>query len=171
MAEQTSGSEEKPQRLYFKSYLQVIRNSVGSNMFRNFYVKTTERSEFDALDDGYNSCAFYVSAILVIFKKMSDFHGTVDRTIEDLKKSGWQEANEPEPGDVLVWEPKQFPEGRVKHIGFYVGDGKAVSTSITAKTPQKHEQNFGEEKRQIKQIFRMDNWEDDIRIIGSGGLR
>jgi hypothetical protein len=151
--------EENPVRLYFKSYLKVIHNSVGSNLFRNFYVKTPEQGEFDAFGDGYNSCAFFVSSILVIFKKLSDFHGTVDNTIEDLKKTGWQEVNEPEPGDVLVWEPMKFPEGMVSHIGFYVGDGKAVSTSIKTKTPIEHDQNFGEQQRKITQIFRT-TWDD-----------
>ncbi len=155
--------EEKPQRLYFKSYLQIIRNSVNSDMFRNFYVKTSERGEFDALDDGYNSCAFYVSAILVILKKLSGFHGTVDSTVEDLKKSGWQLVNNPQPGDVLVWEPRQFPEGMISHIGFYVGKGKAVSTSMRTKKPVEHEQNFGEDNRKITQIYRMENWEDDAQ--------
>jgi hypothetical protein len=40
-------------------------------MFRNFYVRTDSGGEFDALDDGYNSCAFYVSSILAIFNKLS----------------------------------------------------------------------------------------------------
>lgn len=153
-------SDEKPQRLYFKSYIQVIKNSPDSNIFRNFYVKASDRGEFDALADGYNSCAFHVSSILVIFKKLTDFHGTVSNTIEDLRQSGWQEVSEPHPGDVLVWEPKQFPEGRVSHIGFYIGRGRAISTSIKTKTPAEHEMNFGEDKRKITQIFRMDNWDD-----------
>src|SRR3989304_622296 len=97
-------SEEKPERLYFKSYLQLIRNSVGSKMFRNFYVKTSDRGQFDALDDGENSCAFYVSSILTIFKKISGIHGRVSSVVNDMKKSGWAEVNSPQAGDVLVWE-------------------------------------------------------------------
>ncbi len=155
--------EEKPERLYFKSYLKVIKNSIGSNMFRNFYVQTQSRGEFDALGDGYDSCAFFVSAVLVIFKKLADFHGIVDSTIEDLKKSGWQEVDEPKPGDVLVWEPKEFPEGPSMHIGFYIGDSKAISSSIKTKTPVEHEMNFGEGKRKIINIFRIENWEDDTQ--------
>lgn len=132
-------------------------------MFRNFYVRTEERGEFDALDDGYNSCAFFVSSVLYVFKKLSDFHGTVSSTVEDLKKCGWQEVEKPQPGDVLVWEPKKFPEGVVSHIGFYIGDGKAVSTSMKTKTPVVHDQNFGDTNRKITNIFRMVNWEDDAQ--------
>lgn len=152
-------NQEKPERLYFESYLRLIKNSVGSNLFRNFYVRTPSRGKFDALGDGYDSCAFFVSSILVIFKKLSDFHGTVDQTIEDLQKSGWREVSNPRPGDVLVWEPKKFPEGMVSHVGFYIGDGRAISTSINTKTPIEHEKNFDEAKRKITKIFRAD-WEN-----------
>ena len=152
-------AEEKPRRLYYKSYLKLIENSVGSNLFRNFYVKTSKKGEFDAFDDGYNSCAFYVSSILYLCKKLSDFHGTVVNTVEDLKKSGWRKVSEPKPGDVLVWEPQQFPAGMVSHIGFYIGDGRVISTSIKTKTPVRHEQNFGRQQRKITEIWRV-NWHD-----------
>jgi len=161
MTKQTSPSEEKPERLYFETYLQVVRNSVGSNIFRNFYVRTNSRGEFDALDDGYNSCAFYVSAVLVIFRKLDGMHGTVASTKKDLLDSGWQEItdlNDLQPGDVLVWEPMQFDDGLKEHIGFYMGDGKAVSTSWTTKTPVEHDKNFGAANRKITQVFRMSDW-------------
>jgi hypothetical protein len=154
-------SEEKPKRLYFKSYLRVIRNSVGSNMFRNFYVTTPERGEFDAFDDGENSCAFFVSAILVIFQKLSGFHGIVRSTVQDLKTSGWQEVEKPEPGDVLVWEARQFDDGLKEHIGFYIGEGRAVSTSWTKRTPIEHDLYFGEDNRKITIVLRMENWDND----------
>ena len=155
-----NNSEEKPQRLYFKSYLKLVRNPIGSNTFRNFYVRTSQKGEFDALDDGENSCAFYVSAILVIFGKASSMHGTVASTIKDLEKSGWQEVDKPEPGDVLVWEPQKFGEIWQKHIGFYVGKNRAVSTSWKKKTVVEHDQNFGNDKRKIEHIFRMKSWDD-----------
>lgn len=151
-------AEEKPVRLYFKSYLQAIRNSVGSNMFRNFYVRTPERGEFDAFNDGDNSCAFFVSSVLVIFKKLNDFHGIVDSVVADLRQSGWQEVQEPKPGDVLVWEAVPFDDGLKQHIGFYVGNGRAVSTSWIKKTPVEHDMHFGLTKRKITHIFRMSDW-------------
>lgn len=151
-------AEEKPQRLYFKSYLQFIRNSVGSNMFRNFYVKTSSKGEFDAFGDGDNSCAFYVSSVLLIFKKISSMHGLVSNTIEDMKKSGWTLVDDPQPGDVLVWEAEQYADGLHEHIGFYIGDNRAISTSVKAKTPLQHDMNFGESNRQITHIFRAPQW-------------
>lgn len=149
---------EKPKRDYFKTYLQLIRNSVGSEMFRNFYVSTADRGEFDALDDGENSCAFYVSSVLVLFKKASGVHGTVQSTLEDINNSGWQEASEPKPGDILVWEARDFSDGPKRHIGFYVGDNRAISTSRSAKKVAEHDMNF-DDNRKIEQIFRMNSWD------------
>jgi hypothetical protein len=149
---------EKPERLEFQTYLQMIRNSVGSGMFRNYYVRSREKGEFDALGDGENSCAFYVSAVLLIFKKLSGAHGTVASTIKDLENSGWQAVKNPRPGDVVVWEAMDFPDGRYEHIGFYIADGRAVSTSWTEKVVVEHDLNFGETKRPIKQIYRMNDW-------------
>lgn len=153
--------EEKPRRLCFKTYLQVIRNSVGSKMFRNFYVETTKRGEFDALDDGENSCAFYVSSVLVIFKKISGVHGLVSRVVDDMKVSGWTAVDEPQVGDVLVWEAEEHHDGWHEHIGFYIGKNRAISTSSSAKTPIEHDVKFGDANRKISQIFRMDKWDDN----------
>ena len=153
-----SDMPEKPKRLYFKSYLQIIRNSVGSKMFRNFYVETTERGEFDALADGVFSCAFYVSSILVLFNKMGSVHATVQSTVADLQESGWQEVAEPRAGDVLVWEAIEFDDGPNEHIGFCIGNGCAISTSLAKRTPVEHSQDF-DGQRKIEQIYRMGDWE------------
>lgn len=149
----------KFQRLNFKTYLQVIHNSIGSNMFRNFYVKSVSKVEFDALGDGDNSCAFYVSSILVIFKQLNRIHGTIESTIKDLHESGWIEVNRSKPGDILIWESQQFSDGVKEHMGFSIGNGKAVSTSAKQKTPVEHDQHFGNTKRNIIHIFRASNWD------------
>lgn len=156
-------NEEKPKRLYFKTYLQMIRNSVGTEMFRNWYVKTPKEGEFDAMKDGENSCAFYASGLLKIFGKVSSTHGRVESLVKDLENSGWRRAEEPKTGDVLLWEPQKFGDVWQKHIGFYVGDDKAISTSWTQKKVIEHEKNFGEQNRKIIQIFRMNNWEEKLK--------
>lgn len=136
----------------------MVHNAVGSNLFRNFYVTSADKGEFDSLDDGENSCAFFVSSILVIFKKLKNVHGTVESAIKDLEDSGWTEVEQPKAGDVLVWEALQFDDGLKQHIGFSIGDGKAVSTSWVDKTPVEHDERFGETKRKIIHIYRMTNW-------------
>jgi hypothetical protein len=150
---------QKTIRLNFKSYMQLINNSVGAHLFRNFYVKTDEKGEFDALDNGNYSCAFFVSSILVIFKKLCSFHGTVEATVKDLNESGWIEVSEPQPGDILVWEAILLPNGLREHIGFSLGNSRAISTTIKKKTPVEHDEHYGKTNRKITHIYRMPNWE------------
>ncbi len=149
---------EKPERLYFKTYIAMLHNSVGSKMFNNFYVRTSADGEFDAMEGGSNACAFYVSSILTIFSKISGVHGTVNSLINDLQASGWQIESKPRAGDVLVWEAADFCDGRYQHTGFYLGDERAVSTSYRNREVADHDWHFGDENRQIEQIFRMKDW-------------
>jgi hypothetical protein len=153
------GDIHKPERLYAKTLLQMIRNSVGTAMFKSFYIRTPERGEFDALGGGDNSCAFYVSSVLVIFKLIGSAHATVDSLIMDLERSGWrvvepQENAEPRPCDVIVWEAVDAPDGRYEHVGFYIGNRRAISTSYASKVVAEHDLHFGDMQRPIKQIFR-----------------
>lgn len=130
-------------------------------MFRNWYVRTADGEEIDAMRDGEDSCAFYVSGLLRMLDKVVSIHGTIASTVKDLEDSGWQVVNESKPGDVLVWEEQRFGDRTQRHIGFYVGGNKAVSTSWTQKVVIEHDKNFGEQNRQIEQIFRMENWDED----------
>jgi hypothetical protein len=153
--------DQKPRRLYFKTYIQMVRNSVGSAMFKNWYVYSPERGEFDAMKDGEDSCAFYVSGLLKIFNKVTSIHGLVSSVAKDLEESGWQKVNKPKEGDVLIWEPLEYNGRMQNHIGFYIGNGKAVSTSWIKKNVVEHEQNFGGQQRKIEQIFRMESWDEN----------
>ncbi len=151
---------EKPKRLYFKTYLQLIRNSVGTEMFRNFYIQLADGSEIDALSDGSNSCAFYVSSVLTLFGKHSGVHGTVKSTVADLGHSNWRpvEKQAMQAGDVIVWEPAEIEGEWYEHIGFYLGDNRAASTSWTEKRVVEHDAYF-DGARDIGQVFRQDTWE------------
>ncbi|HSX35305.1 MAG TPA: hypothetical protein VLH84_00020 [Patescibacteria group bacterium] len=140
--------------------MQLIRNSVGTNTYRNFYVRTEGQGEFDSLRDGVDSCAFFVSAVLVLFRKLEGVHGTVARTVQDLERSGWVEVSEPTPGDVLVWEAgPPSSENPKEHIGFYIDEGKAISNSSTKRTPIEHDIHFGDENRKITKILRTTTWD------------
>lgn len=135
----------------------MVYGSVGTNMFRHMIaMRDLGHKEIDVLDDGYNACAFYVSSILKVFSKISNFHATVDRVVEDLKESGWQIVDRPQAGDIIVWEAQKFDDGWHKHIGFYIGDGRAISNSWTKKVPIEHDLYFGEKTRQIEEILRTD---------------
>lgn len=141
----------------FDTYISVIKNSVGTKMFRNFFVVENGKKK-DAMKNGVLSCAYFVSFILCALGFIKRIHGTVDSAVKDLKESGWAEIKAPKVGSVLVWEEKDFGDGDThKHIGFYIGDNKAISNSFKFKTPIKHHYTFGtvkgKPKRKIEAIF------------------
>ncbi len=103
--------------------------------------------------NGELSCAFYVSSILALFKFIKEAHATVDSTIKDLKRTGWKVIKRPKIGSVLVWEKGNFRNNDIhKHIGFYIGNAKAVSNSEKFGYPIRHNWNF-ETKRKVDLIL------------------
>lgn len=124
------------------TYLSVIKNSVGSKMFRNFYAKVNGKRT-DIMKNGELSCAFYVSSILALFEFIKEVHGTVASTVKDLKQSGWREIKRPKIGSILVWESMDFgKDGIHKHIGFYIGNNNAISNSEKFRYPKTHHWTF-----------------------------
>ncbi len=147
----------KPKILLFDSYIQAIKNSVGSNLFRNLYLEIAGK-KIDVLEDGNLSCAKFVSSILYMHKLINDMHTTVAGTIADLGKDGWFEIKKPRPGAILVWETKQFRGGNPhKHLGFYINNDQAISNRYDKRHPLKHHWTFGIKNdqpiRKIEQIF------------------
>lgn len=138
--------------LFFDTYLAVIKNSVGSKLFRNFYAKV-DGKKTDIMHNGELSCAFYVSSVLALFKFIKEIHGTVDSTVKDLKESGWRKIDKPKVGSILVWEKIDFGNGDIhKHIGFFVGRNKAVSNSYKLNYPVVHSWSFNA-KRKVDMIL------------------
>ncbi|MFZ6015621.1 MAG: hypothetical protein ACOYUZ_04700 [Patescibacteria group bacterium] len=141
------------------SYLAMIKNSVGSKAYRNFYGAVDGKCR-DLVQGGNLSCAFFVSGILNFFDLINDPHLTVAGLIKDLEKSGWKKVRKPKEGDVLIWEPVDFTGDGVKHahVGFYLGNEKAVSNSWKSGTPIKHHCTFGvkagKPKRRITAMYR-----------------
>lgn len=121
-----------------KSYLVLIKNSIGTKIFKNRYFMINGKSK-DILENGFLSCAFYVSSILYLNGLISTIHCTVDGTVKDMQKSGWQKIKKPVIGSVLVWEKGK--DGH-NHIGFYIGKNLAVSNSSTKKVPTKHNLHY-----------------------------
>ena len=125
----------------FDTYLAMIENSVGSSIFKNLYIDRDGKKE-DATKDGWFSCAFYVSSILVICKYIKEIHATVSSTVKDLKNSGWNEISEPVLGSIVVWKPGANTNGHY-HLGFYIGDNMVISNDSLKKVPTKHDWLFG----------------------------
>jgi hypothetical protein len=123
----------------FDTYLAFIKNSVGSLLFRNLYANVDDKKT-DITENGNLSCAVFVSSILFLFKLINDTHANVGSTIKDLLNSNWIEIKEPKLGCVLVWEEKDFGTGgQHKHIGFFIGEEKAVSNNSQYGYPTEHD--------------------------------
>lgn len=142
-----------------KSYLKAIENSVGTNIFRNFYVKNKAGRAEDILKNGRLSCAVHTSSILYLYGFISSSHATVEGLIKDMKKNGWKKIGKPSPGDVLIWEKKMLNGSENLHSGFYIGNKKAISNDWQKKRPQKHHWTYGTDKnnepiRRVISIYR-----------------
>ena len=139
--------KDKIKPLLFDTYLSVVKNSIGSNLFRNFYAEV-QGKQLDIMRNGELSCAFFVSSILALFKFIKEVHGTVDSTIKDLRDSGWNEITNPEVGSILIWEKVDFGDNDVhKHIGFYIGNDEAISNSFKLGHPVSHNWSFNDTRR------------------------
>lgn len=127
-----------------ESYLAMIRNSVGTNLFRNLYALVDGEKQ-DILKDGNLSCSFFVSSILHQFNLVALPHATVAGLERDMKSSGWQTTDTPKQGDIVVWEPiLQYSDDKEHaHVGFFIGNNDAISNSDQKKVPIKHHVTFG----------------------------
>ena len=143
--------------ILFDTYIAVIKNSVGSKIFRNSYAKVNGKKK-DILKNGEVSCAFFVSSILALFPLFGLIkyppHGTVDGTVRDLEQSGWKKIKKPKIGSIIVWEKIDFGDKDFhKHIGFYIGNNKAISNSSKWKYPTIHRWTYGiKENRPVRKI-------------------
>jgi hypothetical protein len=132
----------------FESYLAMVKNSVGSKMFKNFYAEYDGLKK-DGLNNGELSCAFFVSSVLTIWGSIDKPHATVTGVKEALGNAGWQLVDKPEMGDVLVWEAASFTGSKEtnEHIGFYIGDNKAISTNYKTGEVLEHDWLFKDSRR------------------------
>ena len=138
------------------TYWAVIKNGIGSKMFRNLYAKVNGKKT-DVTENGNSSCAFYVSSILFLFKSIKEIHATVNGTARDLEESGWTKIKKPKVGCVLVWKEMDFGNGKPhKHIGFYIGKNKAISNNYKLGYPTRHDWRF----RKVESIL----WNPNLKI-------
>lgn len=143
------------------SYLAAVRDSVGSRLFRHLYATDEHGSRVDILQNGRLSCAYFVAFILYHFQLIQTPHATVVSTVKDMEEHGWSVVKTPEAGDVLVWEPSDIhAEGEMhEHIGFYVGEERAISNSSTTGEIVEHDWTYGTDNegnpnRRITKILR-----------------
>lgn len=140
----------KIQLLLKESYLAMIKNSVGSKMFKTRYGKINNKKKDLVKSGSYRvSCAFFVSNILLFFKLIREPHLTVDGVEWDLKQSGWKKVKKIKTGSVIIWEKAKQGNTWNRHIGFFVGNNKAVSTHYKTGLPYMHNYN----NRKVESIW------------------
>ena len=138
--------------LHKDTYLAMIRGSVGSNTYRHLYAEI-DGTKTDITRDGDLSCNFFVSGILWHFRLLEEGpHANTTGFLRDLEKSGWYKTDEPQEGDIVLWEKKLGKSGELHpHTGFYVGQGSVVTNSDGARTPVEADLSFGD--RAIEAIY------------------
>jgi hypothetical protein len=141
--------------LFKKNYLAMIRNAVRGELylFRNLYASVDD-VEQDILQEGQVSCATFVSSLLYFQNSIFEYagkprwinfnHATVVSTEKDMEKCGWYCIDELREGAVIAWEPIKFEhDGVHSHIGFYVGNHRAVSNmSNESGIPREHDATY-----------------------------
>jgi|TARA_Y100000294_G_scaffold175446_1_gene195540 hypothetical protein len=136
--------------LTYQNYLSMIKASQGSKMFRRVYVLDNHKKR-DILKGGQLSCAYYVSCILKIFNLISDLHTTVDGAVKDILENKWELTEKLVSGNILVWEDKESLNGEIhSHLGFYLGQDKAISNSGNKRAPIIHHYTYNQERKIIK---------------------
>ena len=147
--------------LYKESYLKMIENSVDSKLFNSIMVNEGGRV-YDLFGDGEFSCAYFVSGILTLSGLIPKVRATVKNLRAELiENENFVQVDEEQiqPGDIIFWSEFEFPDGsRNSHVGFYIEDGLAVSTSyLNKKVIQHHYKKFGQndEERKIELVLRI----------------
>lgn len=145
--------------------MSSIKNSVGAGTFKNVWC-LVDGEKKDVAENGRISCAVFVSAILLMAGLIAKSHATVSSTIKDLLSSGWKELELKNivPGAIILWEAKEQAGTVNKHLGFYIGNKKAISNSYKVGSPQIHDWQYTDNGgRKIEKIFwhdRLGNLED-----------
>ncbi|MFN4181481.1 MAG: hypothetical protein ACK4FA_02185 [Candidatus Paceibacteria bacterium] len=123
-------------KIFKKNFLTIIRNSIGTNMFRNFYYK----DRGDVLKNGDLSCAFYVLTILLIFGFVDRVYFRVIDLVATIEGGGWYETESKRlrKGCIVVWNPVNQGGNGHFHIGFYMGNGIAISNRSSLGVPGEH---------------------------------
>lgn len=138
----------------YNSYIKMVKNAVGTKMFRNLYLENEDR-RIDIAKNGKLSCAFFVSNVLLIWGLISEGHANVSSTIKDMLKNGWKKVpkNKAKPGDIIVWDKKLASNGLWHyHNGFYIGNKKAISNDSEKAMPVIHSWDYNG-KRKIIAIY------------------
>lgn len=147
-----------------ETYLAHIRGSLGSKSYRHWYVHQNKDPNVakDVTNGGQRSCGYFASAVLVVFGLAYKLRAETQGLLKDMWSHDWYEIKEPRPGAVLVWIPREAETGSYPHIGFYIGDGVAIShIGGDVCAPAEHDYNYVPPKsdhRELHSIW----WHDKL---------
>lgn len=152
--------------LLFDNYLAVVNGAPGSKMFRKFYALVDGKKK-EVSENGNLSCGWFAAFILKYFDLIKEPHMTVDGTLRDMAASGWKRINKPRIGCVLVWGTQDDKRGKAysfghRHMGFCVGDGKAVSNLSSKGVPGRHHWTFGKKDGKPARRIEAMYWNDKL---------
>lgn len=148
------------------TYLAVVKNSVGTNSFRNFYVSNGKK-KIDVTKNGDLSCAWFVSVVLSLFDLIDAPHLKVERVHRELIKFGWQKIAKPKPGAIIIWGPASSGKDILhRHIGVYVGSNMAVSNNSKKGRPDIHDWKFRKARSPKGRVIEFILWHPklDVRV-------
>lgn len=136
--------------LLFDTYMAAIQGAVGSKMFNRAYALVDGKKK-EVTEKGNLSCALFPSFVLKYFDLIKEGHFTVSGLVRDLEASGWKKIRKPKTGCILVWsaqddkKDKNYSFGH-RHIGFSIGQAKAISNLSSKGKPGIHHWTFGMKK-------------------------
>jgi hypothetical protein len=139
-----------------KTYLQMIKNSIGTKLFKSYFMEDKNRKRtVDIYRNGRLSCAAFVTSILYLNGLIDAPHATVKKTREKMVQSSWKKIDNKDmkPGDVIIWEKMKINHGTEnEHIGFVLNKNQAISNSHQKRQIVKHHTTYNN-KRKIKEVF------------------
>lgn len=165
MQEKAPFTEETGKFLPLATLISMIEGSIDSTIFQKMFFEQHGK-EVDVLEHGNLSCAVYVSFLLYPLGLLKEPHTFVSHTITDLEESGWVKVNELRPGAVIVWGP--WEHSSHAHIGFSLGDERAVSNVDIKESPQEHHATYGKNedgspKRPITAIYWHPTFDEELK--------
>ena len=126
-------------RLKLKNFVSFITELPGSKMWKRIYVVDGNGVEKDVANNGELSGAYMVSSVLTMFQLIDRPHATVQTTVDEMVKAGWQKIDTPVPVTVVCWDDQQ--------IGFYLADNNVISNDSFKKAVARHGLIMGDGKK------------------------
>lgn len=134
-----------------RKYIETVMGSVNSLKYRQHHVLTSDGITQTVFADSGVASAYHVSSILNSLQlSLGEIRLNILDILADLEVSAWERTKTLSKGAVVVWEPYSYVSGKPRqHIGFYIGNDRAVSNISDAHIPTEHDVYFRDEKRHL----------------------